>query len=201
MESMTDVGQISDSQQVALKTVAETCSADAAAAFGSLLGRPIEADVPKTAVLPLGEAVDGLGDVSDQVTAAWVPVIGQIEGSVLLLFYEDGVETLCELLEVDRGTEIGRSAIGEVANIIGTTYIRGIAQVCDMTFEPEPPEVASGMLGAVVGTVLAMSSVLTNFALMVDTELKIADTACVVKFLFIPSDNSVDSLLGALGSR
>lgn len=201
MESVTETGQITDKQQLALRKVAVASSSNAAAAFSTMLGREIDADVPTTAVLPLHEAMEGLGDAADQVTAAWLPVIGQIEASVLLLFDEESVSTLCQMLGVEEFTEIGRSAIGEVANVIGTTYILGIAEACGMTFEPEPPEVAAGMLGAVVGTVLAMSSIITNYALMVDTELKISDAACSVKFLFIPSDSSVESLIGALGSQ
>jgi len=191
---------INDAQQQVLRKIAESSSLDAAEAFSQLLAREITATVPNAQILSLSDAVEQLGSPADAVTAAWVPVVGQIEASVLLLFDDASVSRLCELLDVQQFTELGQSAIGEVANIIGTRYVRGIAQACKMTFEPEPPEVASGMLGAVVGTVLAMSSIVTNYALLVDTVLEVPDNTCSVRFLFIPSDSSVKALIDNLGA-
>ena len=191
---------ISETQQQALRQIAENSSLEAADAFSQLLLREITATVPNAQILSLSDAVEQLGSPADAVTAAWVPVVGQIEASVLLLFDDASVARLCEILDVQQFTELGQSAIGEVANIIGTRYVRGIAQACKMTFEPEPPEVASGMLGAVVGTVLAMSSIVTNYALLVDTVLEVPDNTCSVRFLFIPSDSSVKALIDNLGA-
>lgn len=56
------------------------------------------------------------------------------------------------------------------------------------------------MLGAVLSTVLAMSTVVTNYAVLVDTQLKVEKVDCTVRFLFIPSDTSVEALISNLGS-
>lgn len=192
---------ISEEQQQALGEVAKTISQDASDAFSKLLGAEVTAEVPELEVLPLSEAVERLGSPADQVSVAWLPVVGQIEASVLLLFDPAGENTLYELLGVEPDTEIARSALQEIANIIGTQYVRGIASSCGMTFEPEPPEVAQGMLGAVISTVLAMSTVLTNYAVLVDTLLKVSKSDCTVRFVFIPSDSSVEALITSLGKE
>ncbi|MBJ7348931.1 MAG: chemotaxis protein CheC [Thermoleophilaceae bacterium] len=192
---------LGDEQRDTLGEVAKTISAEAADAFSKIVGRKVGAKVPRLDVLPLGEAVESLGGPADAVTAAWMSVVGQIEASVLLLFDNESEATISELLEVDRDSEMGHSALAEIANIIGTKYVNGIAASCGMTFEPEPPEVASGMLGAVLGTVLAMSTVQTNYAVVVDTELKIDKSNCTIRFLFIPSDTSVETLISSLGTQ
>lgn len=191
---------ISEEQQAALGKVAESISEKATDAFSKLLGSKVTAKVPDLEVLPLNEAVDRLGSAGDQVTAAWLPVVGQIEASVLLLFDPDGEQVIYDVLGLERGTEIARSALQEMANIIGTQYVFGIAESCGLTFEPEPPEVSEGMLGAVLSTVLAMSTVVTNYAVLVDTQLKVDGGACTVRFLFIPSDTSVEALIENIGS-
>jgi chemotaxis protein CheC len=192
---------ISDEQQSALSRVAESISEKATDAFSKMLGTEVTAKVPELEVLPLGEAVERLGSPAEQVTVAWLPVVGQIEASVLLVFDPEGEKELYDILELEPHTEIARSALQEMANIIGTQYVFGIAESCGMTFEPEPPEVAEGMLGAVLSTVLAMSTVMTNYAVLVDTQLKVAKSNCTVRFLFIPSDSSVEALINSLGSE
>ncbi|MFY9469428.1 MAG: chemotaxis protein CheC [Solirubrobacterales bacterium] len=190
---------ITEEQQEALGKVAESISEKATDAFSKLLGTEVTAKVPQLEVLPLSDAVERLGSPAEQVTVAWLPVVGQIEASVLLVFDPEGEKELYGILEVEPYTELARSALQEIANIIGTQYVFGIAESCGMTFEPEPPEVAEGMLGAVLGTVLAMSSVITNYAVLVDTELTVDKANCTVRFLFIPSDTSVEALINSLG--
>lgn len=192
---------ISDEQQDALGQVAETISDKATDAFSKLLGSKVTAKVPALEVVPLNEAVERLGSPGEQVTVAWLSVVGQIEASVLLLFDDAGSNQLFDILGLEPGTEIARSALQEMANIIGTQYVFGIAESCGMTFEPEPPEVSEGMLGAVLSTVLAMSTVVTNYAVLVDTQLKVEKVDCMVRFLFIPSDSSVEALITNLGSE
>jgi len=191
---------ISDEQQSALSQVAETISEKATDAFSKLLGSDVSAKVPDLEVLPLNEAVERLGSPGEQVTAAWLPVVGQIEASVLLLFDPEGEKQIYDVLGLEPYTEMARSALQEMANIIGTQYVFGIADSCGLTFEPEPPEVSEGMLGAVLSTVLAMSTVVTNYAVLVDTQLKVEKSDCTVRFLFIPSDTSVEALISNIGS-
>ncbi len=192
---------ITEEQQTALGKVAESISEKATDAFSKLLGSEVTAKVPDLEVLPLGDAVERLGAPAEQVTVAWLPVVGQIEASVLLLFDPEGEQELYDILGLEAHTEMARSALQEMANIIGTQYVFGIAESCGMTFEPEPPEVADGMLGAVLSTVLAMSTVMTNYAVLVDTQLKVAKANCTVRFLFIPSDASVEALINSLGKE
>ncbi len=192
---------ISDEQQEALGKVAETISEKATDAFSKLLGSEVTATVPALEVVPLSDAVDRLGSAGEHVTVAWLSVVGQIEASVLLLFDSEGEAQLYEILGLEAGTEMARSALQEMANIIGTQYVFGIAESCGLTFEPEPPEVSEGMLGAVLSTVLAMSTVVTNYAVLVDTQLKVEKVDCTVRFLFIPSDTSVEALISNLGSE
>lgn len=192
---------ISEEQQAALGSVAETISEKATDAFSKLLGTEVTAKVPELEVLPLSEAVERLGSPAEQVTVAWLPVVGQIEASVLLVFDPEGERALYGILDLEPDSEIARDALQEIANIIGTQYVFGIAESCGMTFEPEPPEVAQGMLGAVLSTVLAMSTVMTNYAVLVDTQLKVKKANCTVRFLFIPSDSSVEALINSLGKK
>lgn len=192
---------LTDEQREGLAKLAESISAESTESFSKIIGRATKAKVPLLAVLPLDEAVERLGGPADAVITAWMTVVGQINASVLLAFDDAGEQAMCDLLGVERYGEMANSAFAEIANIIGTRYVNGIADSCGMTFEPEPPEVASGMLGAVIGTVLSMSTVTTHYAVLVVTALEVDKTSFDVRFLFIPSDSSIEALISSLGSK
>jgi hypothetical protein len=44
-----------------------------------------------------------------------------------------------------------------------------------------------------------MSTVVTNYAVLVDTQLTVEKSDCIVRFLFIPSDTSVEALIENIG--
>ena len=48
-------------------------------------------------------------------------------------------ELMCGLLGVEAGTEIGDSALREIGNIVGTSYINALAAMTGMELEPTPP--------------------------------------------------------------
>jgi chemotaxis protein CheC len=55
------------------------------------------------------------------------------------------------------------------------------------------------MLGAIMGSILAMSAGASDVALMLDSALIIEGEACSLSFLLIPSADGVDDLLSQLG--
>ncbi len=52
---------------------------------------------------------------------------GDMGASVLLLFTPSDAELMCGMLGVEAGTEIGDSALQEIGNIVGTSYINALA--------------------------------------------------------------------------
>ena len=81
-------------------------------------------------------------------------VVGDMQASVLLLFTPSDAELMCNLLGVEAGTEIGVSALMEIGNIVGTSYVNALAEMTGMEIEPTPPAAATDMLGAIVQSVL-----------------------------------------------
>lgn len=189
-----------DEQQLdALQELASIGSGTAATALAQLLGRPVELAVPRALALPLADALDAVGEPDAIVASVVMPVGGDAEIVVLLLFSSRCAATLCELLGVEPRSELGDSALGEIGNVLGASAVGALAQMTGLTLEPEPPHVLYDMLGAVVASVLASTAGELDVALVLDAELSVEQAACGLSFLLLPTAGGVAELLGRLG--
>lgn len=183
----------------ALRELANIASGNAATALSQMLGREIELAVPRALALPLGEAVEAAGTPDQHVTGVVLPVMGQMEAIVLLLFGPEDARTICELLGVEPGSEVGDSALGEIGNILGASYITALSTMTGLELVPGPPQLASDMLGAIVASVLAGTAGEGDVALVIDSELDVSGAPCSLSFLMLPTSGGVDDLLAPLG--
>jgi chemotaxis protein CheC len=192
--------QYSDLQLDALRELANIGSGNAGTALSSMLGRPVDISVPSALALPLAEAVEAAGDPEQAATAVVLPVAGEMPGVVLLLFTPEDVATLCGLLGVEPGTEVGDSALGEIGNILGSSYINSLAAMTGIEIEPGPPQTAADMLGALVASVV-MSQLdgASDTTLMLDSALIVEGEECSMSFLLVPAAGGVQILLERLG--
>jgi chemotaxis protein CheC len=183
----------------AMRELANIGSGNAATALASMLGREVELSVPRAFALPLADAVDAVGPADRTVSSVVLPIFGDMDALVLLLFSIEDAATLCGLLGVEPGSEVGDSAIGEIGNILGTSYINALASMAALVLEPRPPHVVTDMLGAIVASLLSQTVGETDSALVLDTGLEVADAACSLSFLLLPTSGGIAELLGRLG--
>jgi chemotaxis protein CheC len=192
--------ELNDMQLDGLREIANIGSGTAATALSSMLGRAVDLNVPKALALELADAVEAVGTPDDDVTAVVLGVIGDIDATVVLLFDPTSAETICSLLGVDPAdSEMSLSALAEVGNILGSSYIGAMGQMAGLELEPSPPVAIADMLGAIVATALAATVVDTDFALLLDSEMLVEDAECTFGVLFVPSAGGVGRLLAGLG--
>jgi chemotaxis protein CheC len=191
--------QYTDLQLDALRELANIGSGTASTALSSMLGRSVDISVPKAFVLPMADAVTSIGNPESEVTGIVLGVVGDMPAAVLLLFTPNDANLMCGLLGVDADSEIGSSALMEIGNIVGTSYINALAEMTGMELEPTPPAAATDMLGAIVETVLAQSAAAGDVALLLDSELVVEGEDCSVSFLLVPDHGGLEQLLARLG--
>ena len=193
------MSRYTDLQLDALRELANIGSGTASTALSSMLGRSVDISVPSAFVLPMAEAVGSIGDPESEATGVVLGIVGELPGSVLLLFTPKDAELMCGLLGVEADTEIGVSALMEIGNIVGASYINALGQMIGMELEPTPPAAATDMLGAIVETVLAERAGAGDVALLLDSDLVVEGEDCSVSFLLVPDQGGVDQMLERLG--
>jgi len=193
------VSHYTELQLDALRELANIGSGTASTALSGMLGRPVDISVPKAEALPFAEAVDAIGDAEAEITGIVLGITGEMNGTVLLLVPPADADKLCRMLGVEPDDEFALSALGEIGNIVGTSYINALASMTGMEIEPTPPGTATDFLGAIVESVLAGAAMNGDVALLLDSNLVVEGEDCSISFLLVPDQGGVDLLLSRLG--
>jgi chemotaxis protein CheC len=191
--------QYTDLQLDALRELANIGSGTAGTALSGMLGRSVDISVPNALVLPLAEAVEATGPAEAQVTGIVLGVTGELAATVLLLVPPEDAATMCRMLGLEPGDEYALSALGEIGNILGTSYLNALAAMTGLAMEPTPPATATDMLGAIVQSVLAGHAQGGDVALLLDSDLAVEGEDCSISFVLVPDQGGVDLVLDRLG--
>ena len=183
----------------ALRELANVGSGNASTALSGMLGRSVDISVPKAQALPFAEAVEAAGPAEQEITAIVLGIVGEMHGTVLLLVPPADADAMCRMLGVEPDDEFALSALGEIGNIVGTSYINALASMTGMDIEPTPPSTTTDMLGALVASVLAGAAATGDVALVLDSNLVVEGEDCSVSFLLVPDQGGVEVLLSRLG--
>jgi chemotaxis protein CheC len=191
--------QYTDVQLDALRELANIGSGNASTALSAMLGRAVDISVPSALVLPMSEAVEHVGSAEEEVTGIVLGVFGEMHASVLLLLAPSDADLMCGLLGVEAGSEIGISALMEIGNIVGSSYLNALAGMTGLEVEPTPPAAATDMLAAIVESVLAERAGTSDLTLLLDSNLVVEGEGCSISFLLVPDHGGVELLLSRIG--
>ena len=112
---------------------------------------------------------------------------------MLLLIPPSGAETLCTLLGVEPGTEVGDSALGEIGNILGASYLNALGSMTGLTLLPCPPQLTPTCSARSSPPCSLRPSAHGDIALVLDSELDVAGEPCAISFLLLPDAGGVTS--------
>lgn len=183
----------------ALRELANIGSGTAGTALSQLLGRSVDISVPNAFVLPLADAVEAVGSPGEDVTGVVIPLAGDMDAVVLLVFPVRDAGTLAAMLGVEPGTEDAVSALSEIGNILSASYIGSLGAMTGLELDLTPPQTVTDMLAAIVATVLASRAQGTDTALILDSELQVEGEQCSLSFLLLPEPGGVREILSRMG--
>jgi chemotaxis protein CheC len=189
----------SELQLDALRELANIGSGTASTALSIMLGRSVDISVPTAKALPFADAVDAAGPAEQEITGIVLGIVGDMTGTVLLLIPPADADAMCRMLGVEPTDELALSALGEIGNIVGTSYINALASMTGMHIEPTPPATATDMLAAIVESVLAGHALSSDVALMLDSNLLVEGEDCSISFLLVPDADGIATVLARLG--
>ena len=188
-----------DTQLDALRELANIGAGNASTALSGMLGRSVDLRVPDARLLPMHEAVEAIGPPESEITGIALGVLGDLPAIVLMLLTPPDAEALCGLLGLEPDSEYAESALGEIGNVVGTSYLNALAGMTGLEIEPTPPATVTDFLGAVVESVLAVRAAASDRALLLDSSLVIEGEDCSIVFLLVPDHGGAEELLERIG--
>lgn len=176
----------------------------AATALSQLIGRQIGMRVPIVSIVDVCAVPDLMGGSERLVNGIYLQVFGDARGAILLIFPEESSAGLLKLL-LKGGenplSELGKSAMKEVGNILASSYLSVLGNMLKITLIPSIPSIACDMAGAVVDLVLAGLGETGDTAFVFETEFYDIDEEVKGHFFLMPDPESIDVFLEAIRSQ
>jgi chemotaxis protein CheC len=191
--------RLSELQLDALRELSNIGSGSASTALAAMLGQSVDISVPTAAAVPLADAAAMVGRPDELRHAVVLPVVGELDAIVVLLFPDADAQRICAIYGIDAATPDGASMLGEVGNIVSANYLDVLGQMTGLRLEPSPPQVVHDLLGAVVESVLLAGAAEEDTALILDSSLTLEDRACSLSFLLLAGHDGVGRILANLG--
>lgn len=188
-----------------LREIGNIGSGNAASALSAMLSKPVTMHVPDVRVLDYQAAIDEVGGPEKVITAILVTFNGDIKGMIMFLledaFAKIVVNTFMGKDNVDvlMLDETDISAVKEMGNIMGGSYLNALAALAGFTVSMDVPSMKVDMMGAIMNAPMIEFSEVGDKVLFIDDGFIIDGVNINSSIILIPEMESLDILMKKLG--
>ncbi|MBN1824099.1 MAG: chemotaxis protein CheC [Endomicrobiales bacterium] len=188
----------------ALLEVLNIGAGQSATALSEILRQKVLINVPDLKFLPIDKVTESLGGAEQKIVGIYFQINGDITGKMLLLFDQKTGHMLAEILTGDKTkregklSDIDMSAMMEMANIIANSCLNGLAGLLDMRLMPSIPYYAEDELGAVIDFLLIEMAIVSELAMLVNTEMSTEKGNIKGSLLVFPDDTFMNKIFERL---
>ncbi len=196
--------KLSEFQQDALKELGNIGAGSAATALSQLIGKDIGLSVPGVVVIPVEQITQIASSQNKIVAAVYMRVFGEIKARTLMVFPQDKVLLLLDMImrrplgETRELGETEQSAMKEIGNIIISAYLNAIAKFIGLNSVPSVPALAIDMVEAIFQTIFAELTENSREAIFIETTMIEASTNLTCNIFLIPDEDAMKKILEAL---
>lgn len=188
-----------------LQEIGNIGSGHAASALSAMLSQPIRMHVPKIRVLDYQSVIDEIGGPEKVITGIMVKFSGDIKGMIMFLL-EDAFAKLVvktfmgkDNVDVVKLDETDFSAVKEMGNIMGGSYLSALAGMAGLCVKMEPPSMTVDMMGALMNYPMIEFSEVSDKVLYIDDGFIANNNDIDCSIILIPEMESLDILMKKLG--
>ena len=144
-----------------IREIGSIGTGNAATALSSMLGCEVRIDVPEVRIMGYNEAIDWIGGPEVITAGVVVRMGGEVNGIMLSVQQIEFVNLVLghmvgrEIEDYSQLTELDRSALVEVGNIMISTFINALSGLADLTIQVTVPAFAVDMQGAILTVPMA----------------------------------------------
>lgn len=195
-----------------LREIGNIGAGHAATSLSKLLNKKIDMKVPDVQIVTFDEMMEMAGGADNIVAGVFLRIEGDVPGSMFFIlpieqatkFVQDmiGDTSVNFALPYD---ELSISALQELGNILSSSYLSSLSDFTQLSLYPSVPALAIDMVGAIVTYGLVEHSQVSDYAIVINTELngediKLSDTVNG-HFFLLPDPDSFSTLFQSLGVK
>lgn len=154
---LNNYDELNDMQLDVLREIGNIGAGNAATALATILDEKVEISLPKVRITDFDTAINALGGAETMTVGVLVNFDGEAHGMIMfLLNMEDAKAIMSILIQDDEEGQDGQlselklSAIKEIGNILGSSYINSISQLTGLRIHVSIPYIAIDMAGALM---------------------------------------------------
>ena len=119
---------------------------------------------------------------------------------MLVMPYSNALQVVDFMMGEPLGTtkkigEMESSALAELGNVTGTSFLNAIASLIGLTALPTPPATTVDMVGAILDIIISVVAEAGDEALMFSAEISTADGDEIANFWMVPDPQIVEAFL------
>ena len=178
---------------------------NAVTALSQMINAKVDMYVPQVKMLTFQQLANVIGGEETLVAGIMLSLEGDIEGSMLFMLGSEDAHRLVEQLlgmkpqADDTFSEMEMSALMELGNIITGAYLSAISKMTNLTISPSVPYLSVDMAGAILSVPAIEGGKLGDQALLIESRFRDMDVDISGYFIMIPTLDSYDSIMRALG--
>lgn len=196
--------ELTELEKDALREVGYIGAGHASKALSQMIGESIDVTVPLAQTIPLEEIPKTVGGPEALVTGIYLPITGDVKGSVLLIFPQKSALLLADIIQgKEPGTtkkldEMDKSALEETGNILAGNCLTALSKFLRIKLVEHIPDITSDMISAVMDYVVVKFGQEAERALVLEVEFNTKGKKIPGYFFLLFNLKEADKILKAL---
>ena len=174
---------------------------NAIASLSQFVGQDITVESFGLKRIPVAQISQLMGGPETEAIGIYLTVSGSADGHIMLMYDPEMAHGFVDMLMGQpQGTtqtlgEMEESALGELGNIVGSSFLNALADATGLTLMPSPPSVIKDMAGALLDIIAADILLTQDDAFVAETAFHAPDRAVKGQFFVIPTQDLLRVLL------
>ena len=192
-------------QRDVIREIGNIGAGSAATALSQLLNEKVTISVPSLHIIDVEKIITVLGGPEKIVAGVLVNMTQDIEGMMFYILNNEFVRIIHKQLlgepidDYKNITEIGMSALTEIANILSGSYINALSAFTNLDIRLSTPHIAIDMVGALLNYPAARFGEIGDKLLLVEEDFISDEESVTSHMLIMPDIRSLDLILKRLG--
>ncbi|MCL2216052.1 MAG: chemotaxis protein CheC [Defluviitaleaceae bacterium] len=199
----------SDTHLDILKEIGSMGTAHAATALSKMINKKVTMPVPNVSWVEFKNVADFVGGPENVIVGLLVSLSGNIQGMMMHLLAVDDARTLAAAVLGQPNTKTGedkyvfsemeRSAIEELANILVSSYLGSLAGLTNSHIKPSVPFMSVDMANSILSIPAIEYGKMADKILFIESQIAIEDISSTGCFILVPNLHSFYRILRSLG--
>ena len=196
--------ELNESHIDVLREIGNIGAGNAATSLGVLIDEDVSISLPQVRIEDYDDVVNTLGGAEKMVVAVLINFSGDAGGMIMFVLDMDDAKSITDILvtEDDPGeglSEMKISAIKEIGNILGSSYLGSIATMTGMNIEISIPYVAVDMAGSVLSTPIIQFGAVDDKVMFIEESFNTSEKQLKSNIIMFAEIKTIKDILGRMG--